>query len=56
MEKDSIIALRIEKPKLKQLLRIAKKHDRSVSWLVRKAIDRLLKEDSRAGKDQTQRG
>jgi predicted transcriptional regulator len=54
MDKEATITFRIEKPKLARLSRMAKKQDRPVSWLVRKAIDRLLEEDSDAGKDQVQ--
>src|SRR5713226_8677235 len=41
--KQALIVVRIEQEKVKQLQRIAKKRDLSVSWLIRKAIDRLLK-------------
>jgi predicted transcriptional regulator len=54
MEKEAIITFRIEKTKLTKLQRIAKKKDRAVSWLVRQAIDRLIQEESGAGKDQLQ--
>ena len=48
--KEGHVVIRIEQKKLAQLKQMAKKQDLSVSWLIRKAIDRLLKEDSGAGK------
>ncbi len=48
--KQALIVVRIEQEKVKQLQRIAKKRDLSVSWLIRKAIDRLLKETPNADK------
>ncbi len=48
--KQAHIVVRIEQAKVKQLQRIAKKQDLSVSWLIRKAIDRLLKETPDADK------
>lgn len=44
------MVVRVEQEKLVQLQRIAKKQDRSVSWLIRKAIDLLLKETPDADK------
>jgi hypothetical protein len=46
MEKEAHITLRLEKRQLAQLQKIAKQEDVSVSWLIRKAIERLLKEKS----------
>jgi hypothetical protein len=48
--KEGHVVIRIEQKKLAQLKQIAKKQDLSVSWLIRKAIDRLITEDSDAGK------
>ena len=48
--KQAHVVVRIEQEKFKQLQRIAKKEDLSVSWLIRKAIDRLLKETPDADK------
>jgi len=48
--KQAHIVVRIEQNKFKQLQRMAKKQDLSVSWLIRKAIDRLLKETPDADK------
>jgi len=48
--KEAHVVVRIEQDKLDKLQRIAKKQDLSVSWLIRKAIDRLLKETPDAGK------
>ena len=45
MAKDAHVPLRIEAEKLKKLQQIAKREDRSVSWLIRKAIDVLLKKE-----------
>ncbi len=50
MSKEGHVVIRVEKERLAQLQRIAKKQDRSVSWLIRKAIDRLLKETPDADK------
>jgi predicted transcriptional regulator len=50
--KEAHVALRIEEAKLSDLQRIAKKKDRSVSYLIRKAIDEFLKrERANATKD-----
>lgn len=46
MEKEAHITLRLEERQLAQLQKIAKKQDVSVSWLIRKAVERLLKEKS----------
>jgi predicted transcriptional regulator len=43
--KEAHIAVRIEEAKLADLQRIAKKKDRSVSYLIRKAIDEFLKRE-----------
>ena len=40
--KEAHVVVRIEPKKLEKLKRLAKKEDRSVSWMIRKAIDRLL--------------
>jgi len=48
--KEGHVVIRIEEKKLAQLKQIAKKQDLSVSWLIRKAIDRLLKETPDADK------
>ncbi len=48
--KEAHVVIRIEQKKLAKLKRIAKKQDLSVSWLIRNAIDRLLKESPDAGK------
>jgi hypothetical protein len=48
--KEAHVVIRIEQKKLAQLKRIAKKQDLSVSWLIRKAIDRLIKEGPDADK------
>jgi hypothetical protein len=48
--KEAHVVIRIEQKKHAQLKRIAKKQDLSVSWLIRNAIDRLLKENPDAGK------
>ncbi len=47
--KEGHVVVRIEKKTLEKLQRIAEKEDRSVSWLIRKAIDLLIKEHN-AGK------
>jgi len=50
--KEAHVALRIEETKLADLQRIAKKKDRSVSYLIRNAIDEFLKrEGANATKD-----
>jgi predicted transcriptional regulator len=54
MDKEAHITVRIEQSKLKQLQRIAKRKDLSVSWLVRQAVDHVIKEEARAGKDPVQ--
>jgi len=46
MEKEAHITLRLEERQLALLQKVAKKEDVSVSWLIRKAIERLLKEKS----------
>jgi hypothetical protein len=48
--KEAHVVIRIEQKKLNQLKQIAKKQDLSVSWLIRNAVDRLLKENSGARK------
>jgi predicted transcriptional regulator len=40
--KEGHIVVRIEQDKLKKLQKIAKEQDLSVSWLIRKAVDKLL--------------
>jgi hypothetical protein len=40
--KEAHVVVRIEPKQLEKLKRMAKKDDRSISWLIRKAIDRLL--------------
>jgi predicted transcriptional regulator len=48
--KEAHVVVRIERRTLKQLQKMAKDQDLSVSWLIRKAIDRFLKEGDNAGK------
>jgi hypothetical protein len=48
--KQAHVVVRIEQGTLKQLQRMAKAQDLSVSWLIRKAIDRFIKEGDNAGK------
>jgi hypothetical protein len=48
--KEGHVVIRIEQEKLGKLKRIAKKQDLSVSWLIRKAIDRLIQESPDADK------
>jgi predicted transcriptional regulator len=50
--KEAHITIRIEEAKLAELQRIAKKKDRSVSYLIRKAIEKFLtKERTNATED-----
>lgn len=53
--KEGHVVIRIEQKKLAELKLIAKKQDLSVSWLVRKAIDRLIEESTDADKHSLQR-
>jgi predicted transcriptional regulator len=46
--KEAHVVVRIEPEKLDKLKRLAEKQDRSVSWMIRKAIDRLLEEQKHA--------
>jgi predicted transcriptional regulator len=48
--KQAHVVVRIEQGMLKRLQQMAKSQDLSVSWLIRKAIDRLIKEGDHAGK------
>jgi predicted transcriptional regulator len=49
--KQAHVVVRIEQSTLKQLQRMAKAQDLSVSWLIRRAIDRFIKEEGdNAGK------
>jgi predicted DNA-binding ribbon-helix-helix protein len=49
--KQAHVVFRLEQRMLKQLQAMAKAQDLSVSWLIRKAIDRLIKEEGdNAGK------
>jgi predicted transcriptional regulator len=43
--KEAHVAVRIAESKLAELQRIAKRRDRSVSYLIRQAIDELLKRE-----------
>jgi predicted DNA-binding protein len=45
MAKEAHIALRIEAEQLKRLQKLGKSHDRPVSWLIRKAIEDLLRKE-----------
>jgi hypothetical protein len=40
---DKLIALRISTGQLKALKKIAVRDDRSISWLIRKAVEEFLK-------------
>ena len=52
--KEAHVAVRIEETKLADLQRIAKKKDRSVSYLIRQAIDEFIrKERPSATQDST---
>jgi hypothetical protein len=44
MAKDRMFALRMETRVLKALERIGKERDRSVSWLIRSAAEKLIAE------------
>jgi predicted transcriptional regulator len=48
--KEAHLAIRIEQNKLRKLQQLAKREDRPVSWLIRKAIDRLIERAEHAGK------
>jgi predicted DNA-binding ribbon-helix-helix protein len=48
--KEAHVVIRIEQTTLKQLKKMAKDQDLSVSWLIRKAINRLITEAENAGK------
>jgi predicted GTPase len=48
--KEAHIVVRIEQRTLKQLQKMAKDQDLSVSWLIRKAIHRLITEAENVGK------
>jgi predicted DNA-binding ribbon-helix-helix protein len=48
--KEAHVVIRIEQTTLKQLKKMAKDQDLSVSWLIRKAIHRLITEAENAGK------
>jgi predicted DNA-binding ribbon-helix-helix protein len=48
--KQAHVVVRLEQRMLKQLKEMAKAQDLSVSWLIRRAIDRFLKEGEHAGK------
>jgi predicted DNA-binding ribbon-helix-helix protein len=48
--KQGHVVIRIEQTTLKQLKKMAKDQDLSVSWLIRKAINRLITEAENAGK------
>jgi predicted transcriptional regulator len=43
--KDKLTAARLTTDQMKTLKRIAEREDRSVSWLIRKAIDQFIEAD-----------
>jgi hypothetical protein len=43
--KDKLTSIRLTGAQIKALEKIGKRDDRSVSWLIRKAIDGLVKQD-----------
>ena len=42
-----LIAIRLDPKQVKALQRIAKREDRSVSWLIRKAVDDYIRRNQR---------